>query len=132
MVEDHTTPLSPFKVLQSRGVPIRAVLRNNKYEARHNAVRYWLTQLNSSGKPKLQISDKCKFLIDALNRTYIYEKVRGQTDVYKETPTKSHVNWTSDISDSFQYLSCLALAHVNTIEPHTIPSTPATEGMWLG
>jgi len=97
MVEDQSTPLSPFKVLQRHGVPIRPVVNNNKLEPRLNAVRWWLTQLSLSGKPRLLISDKCNYLIEALGQTYIYEKVRGQTDVYKETPTKSHVNWVSDL-----------------------------------
>lgn len=134
MIEDQTTPLSPYKVLVKKGVPIRPVVNNNKYEARHNAVRYWLTQLNSSGKPKLQISDKCRFLIDALNRTYIYEKVRGQTDVYKEQPTKSHVNWASDLADAFQYVCLLAISITSNINQSTVYTTKPqqTESTWLG
>ena len=134
MIEDQTTPLSPYKILLQKGVPMRPVVRNNKYEPRHNAVRYWLTQLNSHGRPRLQISDKCKFLIDALNRTYIYEKVRGQTDVFKEQPTKSHVNWTSDLCDSFQYLSLLALTITNNDNNDSAILLPQqdTQTTWLG
>lgn len=139
LVEDQSTPTSPYKVLQGKGVPIRAPVRNNAYEPRHNAVRYFMTTMSSTGRPRLQISERCRFLIEALSTTYIYERVRGQAGVHKDTPTKSHVNWASDVADCFQYLCLTAIDYVET-DRHTMEqmdrwteqSLAKTEQTWFG
>lgn len=56
------------------------------------------------GQPLLQITKNCKFLIEALKYNYIYENVRGKNDVVRDTPTKSHEGWTSDLADALQYM----------------------------
>lgn len=103
----QNTELTPFGVLQARNIPINVPWdTRNKLEPRIAAVRRRLMTLASDGLPMLQITDNCKILIAALEDGYIYESVRGKADVYKEVPTKSHVNWVSDIANAAEYL-CL-------------------------
>ena len=77
---------------------------SNKIAPRLEAVKQMLTKLDTQGKPKLQILDSCKLLINAIGSDYIYEMTRGA--VVKDVPTKTHVNWASDLADSCEYL-CL-------------------------
>lgn len=99
--------LSPFGVLEQRKIPIKVPWdTKNKLTPRIEAVSRRLRTLDSEGKPMLQICDNCAFTIQALDDKYIYENVRGKTDVVMETPTKSHVGWVSDLMDALQYI-CL-------------------------
>lgn len=131
-VEDQSTPQSPFRVLNQRGVPVSAPVPNNKLEPRLNAVRYFLKRLSTSGRPSLIISDKCRFLIEALGQTYIYEQVRGQVDVFKEQPTKTHVNHASDLADALQYLCAAALSALTDPDLLPSPRTRTGRNTWLG
>lgn len=99
--------LSPFDILHAKGIPI-AVNWNtrNDLEPRLEAVRRRLRTLGRDGKPLLQISDRCPKLLAAVAEDYVYESVTGHADVYRDVPTKSHVNWVSDLADALQYL-CL-------------------------
>lgn len=105
--------LSPFGVLRARKIPIEVPWdTRNKMEPRIEAVSRRLRTLDSEGKPLLQICDNCTFLIKALDDKYIYENVRGKTDVVMETPTKSHIGWVSDLADALQYM-CLGYDAIN-------------------
>lgn len=100
-----TTEASPFSVILDNGIPI-ADPGSNKLQPRIEIVKQLLTRLDSNGKPALQVLSTCKYTLAALSVDYIYEKQRGSSDLVKEVPTKSHVNWVSDLADSVQYL-CL-------------------------
>ena len=76
---------------------------SNKIAPRLEAVKQMLTKLDTQGKPKLQILDSCKLLVNAVGSDYIYEMTRGA--VVKDVPTKSHVNWVSDLCDALQYMA---------------------------
>lgn len=97
--------LSPFQVLHQKGIPVVAPVPVNDLDPRLAAVRKVLTQLTHRGRPRLIISDNCPLLINALYKGYIYPKLKtGGGDDVRETPTKSHVNWVSDLADALQYL----------------------------
>lgn len=99
--------LSPFGVLQQRGIEVSVPWDSrNKMEPRLEAVRRRLKTLDADGEAMLQISTDCPLIIRAFEETYIYENVRGQDDVVRELPTKSHIGWVSDLMDACQYL-CL-------------------------
>lgn len=99
--------LSPFGVLEQRGIKVEIPWSTvNAVEPRLEAVRRRLKSLDADGEPMLQISDACPLIIAAFQDGYIYENVRGQDDVVRETPTKSHEGWVSDLMDMVQYL-CL-------------------------
>ena len=67
-----------------------------------------LTRLDSMGFPLLQVTDNCTFIIEGFTRSYIYEQVaRGDPDAVRDTPTKSHINWVSDLQDAIQYAALL-------------------------
>lgn len=101
--------LSPFEVLWQRGVPIAVTWNSgNQLEPRLQAVRKRLTSLDKNGQPMLIISDSCKYLIKALQTNYIYESIRGRSGEVRDTPTKSHIEWASDIADALQYM-CLGM-----------------------
>ena len=97
---------SPFEVLAAHGVEVRGPygVRKDAIAPRVEAVRQRLQRLDSTGTPFLQITSNCKLLIDALLSGYIYEQVRGQA-AYKETPTKSHAGWCSDLANALEYIS---------------------------
>lgn len=103
--EAQSVDLSPYDVLLDLGVPIEDP-GTNLIVPRLEAVYAMLTTLASDKKPMLQITDNCKYTIDALHQGYVYENVRGRGDVVKDIPTKSHENWVSDLADAVQYL-CL-------------------------
>lgn len=99
--------LSPFGVLAARGVEVQIPWdTRNRMDPRLEAVRRRLKTMDMDGEPMLQISTDCPLTIQAFEETYIYENVRGQDDVVRETPTKSHIGWVSDLMDGAQYL-CL-------------------------
>lgn len=105
--EGQSIDLSPFQVLRSHGIPIMATWSSrNALAPRLEAVRNRLTKLGSDGKPMLRISSRCKLLLDAMASGYIYPEVKsaGDPDIVQEAPTKSHVNWVSDLADALQYL----------------------------
>ena len=112
MVGGQNINLSPFDVLRKEGVPIVAPTRSNKLEPRLAAVRSFMTSLGTGGKPRLLIRDNCRFLIQALAADYIYENRSGGRTA--DTPTKSHIGWVSDLSDSLQYLSMGVLLVMST------------------
>lgn len=112
MVGGQNINLSPFDVLRKEGVPIVAPTRSNKLEPRLAAVRSFMTSLGTGGKPRLLIRDNCRFLIQALAADYIYENRSGGRTA--DTPTKSHIGWVSDLSDSLQYLSMGLLLVMST------------------
>lgn len=101
--------LTPYEVLKDHGIFIRNPDPSNRLEPRIEAVKQYLTRTVAGGKPALQISSKCKLLIQALGSDYIYELKRGSNGVFMDKPTKSHVNWVSELADCTQYL-CLGMA----------------------
>lgn len=105
--EAQSVDLSPFQVLRAYGIPVEANWNTrNAIGPRLDAVRNRLTKLGTDGKPMLRISSRCKLLLDALASGYIYPEVKGagDPDVVQDMPTKSHVNWVSDLCDALQYL----------------------------
>lgn len=107
----QATEDSPYSVLQKHGVPIQfpGGGRKDRLDVRIEAVRQRLTRLDTFGRPMLQITDNCKYLIDALASTYIYESVHGQKDTLRDTPTKTHAGWASDLANSLEYI-CWSLS----------------------
>lgn len=95
--------LSPYDVLLDHGVPIADPGGGNRMEPRLEGMRQYLQRIDSHGRPMLTISDNCPYLIESLAETYIYERVPGQAGMVRDNPTKSHVNWTSDLADACQY-----------------------------
>lgn len=108
--EGQNVDLSPYDILLEHGIPIENP-GTNKLSPRLEAVKQAFTRLDSMGKPQLQIRDNCKYLLAAVESDYIYELVRGGGGVVRDTPTKSHVNWVSDLADALQYL-CLGYSGV--------------------
>lgn len=96
---------TPFEVLRGHGIPIEDPGAGNKLQPRLEAVKQLLRKLDSEGRPALMITDNCKYLIDALHSTYIFEKVKGRNDVVRDVPTKTHDGWASDLADGLQYLA---------------------------
>ena len=107
-IKGQANELSPFEVMNQKGIPITAALPNNQYAPRLDAVRYYLERVGSNGKPKIRIAKRCVYLIKSLGYNYIYEKTASNSTITKDTPTKSHIGWVSDVSDALQYL-CLGL-----------------------
>ena len=98
--------LSPFEVLIDCGIPIEVTWGSgNQIEPRLTAVRKRLRTLDSNGQPMLMISDECTLLINAMTTGYIYEASRTSGEV-RDKPTKSHINWASDLPDALEYF-CL-------------------------
>ena len=120
MVEAQSVDVSPYDVLRKHGIPIDTP-GTNKLQPRLEAVKQRLRQLDGSGQPMLQITENCKFLIEALKYNYIYEQVRGRNDAVRDTPTKSHEGWTSDLADSLQYI-CLYTGLISRARPRTTRS----------
>lgn len=99
--------MSPYAVLWELGIPIENPGGGNNLTPRLEAVQRFLSRLDSTGQPMVQFRDNCTFTIEALSRTYIYEQVSpNHPDEVREKPTKSHVNWVSDLADQVQY-ACL-------------------------
>ena len=121
----QSVDVSPYDVLLKHGIPVESP-GTNKLQPRLEAVKQYMKKLDKSGQPQLQITDNCKYLIQALKYDYVYESVRGRNDVVKDTPTKTHVGWASDLADALQYL-CLYTGLVNRIsnKSHRISSRRA-------
>lgn len=117
LVQGQNLDLSMFDVLRNLGVPITAPTRSNKLEPRLQAVRSFMASLGYNGKPRLRIRDNCRFLIQAMAADYIYENRAGGGT--QDTPTKTHVGWASDLSDSLQYLTMGLLKVVSDKEDDT-------------
>ena len=113
MVEAQSIDVSPYDILLKHGIPVESP-GTNKLQPRLEAVKQYLTKLDRSGQPQLQITDNCKYLIRALKYDYVFESVRGRNDVVKDTPTKSHEGWVSDLADATQYM-CLYTGIVNRL-----------------
>ena len=105
LIEAQSVDVSPFDVLRNQGIPVESP-GTNKLQPRLEAVKQRLTKLDSRGEPQLQITKNCSYLIAAFKYHYVYEQVRGRNDIVKDTPTKTHEGWASDLSDACQYL-CL-------------------------
>lgn len=101
--------LSPYEVLHERNVAVEFPGDNRKdvLQPRIDAVRDRLSRLDGViGEPMLQITDNCKYLIESLSSTYVYEEITGAKGRYSETPTKTHKHWASDLANALEYL-CL-------------------------
>lgn len=121
--ESQATDQSPYSVLQNHGVNIEfpGDGRKDRLEPRIEAVRQRLARLDAvTGDPMVQITDNCKFLIDALMTTYVYQEVKGSKGSFSDVPTKSHVGWTSDLANAAEYL---CLYRREDLEP-ALPSAP--------
>lgn len=103
LVEAQSVDVSPYDVLLKHGIPVESP-GSNKIQPRLEATKQKLTKLDRTGEPMLQITDNCKLLIEAIKYNYIYESVKGKNDVVRDTPTKSHDGWCSDLCDSLGYL----------------------------
>nr|DAM34972.1 MAG TPA: Large subunit terminase [Caudoviricetes sp.] len=103
-VETQALDVSPFDVLLKHGIPIEDPGGNNKLQPRLEAVKQRLTRLDGEGRPAILITDNCKYIIEAIGSTYIYEKVKGRNDTVRDVPTKSHDGWCSDLCDALSYL----------------------------
>lgn len=101
-VSAQSVELSPFDVLLNNGIPIENP-GTNKLQPRLEVVKQYLTKLDRGGQPMFQVTENCKYFIEAIKYNYIYESVRGKNDVVRDTPTKSHEGWCSDLIDSCQY-----------------------------
>lgn len=105
LTEGESVSISPFQVLQNPpyNIPMEAPLVANRIDPRLDAMRRGMKTLDSAGVPVFGVLSSCTYLIDALENTYIYESVRGSEGAMKETPTKTHENWASDIADAACY-----------------------------
>lgn len=103
LVEAQSIDVSPFDILLKHGIPVESP-GSNKIAPRLESVKQMFMRLDRSGEPQLQITENCKFLIEALKYNYIYEQVRGRNDIVRDTPTKSHEGWCSDLCDALGYM----------------------------
>lgn len=123
-VETQALDISPFDVLLKHGIPIEDPGGNNKLQPRLEAVKQRLTRLDGEGRPSILITDNCKYIIEAIGSTYIYEKVKGRNDTVRDIPTKSHDGWCSDLCDALSYL-CMgynALVGIRQRRRRSLPS----------
>jgi hypothetical protein len=98
--------LSPFDQLRKRGLEVHlpASTRMDRLQPRMDAVRERLKTLDFTGRPMLQITDNCPYLLAALNSGYIYLPMAGKVDEPSDQPTKSHVGWVSDLANALEYM----------------------------
>lgn len=115
--------LSPFQVLWNLGVPVE-VAGSNRLEPRLEAVKQRLSRNDSSGAPMLSIRSNCAFTIEAMSRSYIYELVRSGHDTVRDKPTKSHVNWVSDLADQLQYACQFNALEITKKSERVLPALP--------
>lgn len=119
-VKGQQVDTSPYEVLWNLGIPIENPGGSNLMDPRIEAVVKYLTKLDRTGTPMLQIRDNCRFTIEALGRNYIYEQVsKHNSEAVRDKPTKSHVNWVSDLADAVQY-ACL----YNQVDLRPVQVTP--------
>ena len=99
--------ISPVNVITiDYDLPFEVVDKSNRIEPRLDALHTLLKRLDCKGHPRFGITSNCVQTIDALARTYVYEKTKkthGNNPIYKETPVKDHINWRSDLADSVCY-----------------------------
>jgi hypothetical protein len=98
----QASDLSPHGAAVAAGAPYEVKL-SNKLDGRLSATRKLMTTLAADGKPALMVSKKCKFLIKALQRGYIYTK--GPGGELSAIPTKTHKDWASDVANALEYLA---------------------------
>lgn len=103
LIRGQQVDTSPYEVLWDLGIPIEDPGGGNKLGPRLEAVKQRLNRLEHGGFPMMQIRENCTFTIEALSRTYIFEQTRTGAETVRDTPTKSHVNWVSDLADQVQY-----------------------------
>jgi hypothetical protein len=100
---------SPYSILDAHGVSIEfpADTRKDTIGPRIEAVRQRLSRLDEvTGKPMLQVTSNCTFLINALLTGYVYEGIRGSDSAVRDVPTKTHKGWASDLANALEYM-CL-------------------------
>ena len=120
---------SPYEVLWDLGIPVENPGGANKLQPRLEAVKQRLLRLEYGGFPMLQIRENCTFTIEALARTYIFENTsKLATATVRDTPTKSHVNWVSDLADQVQYASLHR--PLSFAKPKDKPDLPALKARW--
>lgn len=119
---------SPYEVLWDLGIPIENPGGSNKLSPRLEAVKQRLNRLEHGGFPMLQIRENCTFTIEALSRTYIYEQTKIGSDIVRDTPTKSHVNWVSDLADQVQYAALMRPLSFATAKPER--DLPKLQARW--
>lgn len=127
-VRGQNVDLSPYEVLQELGIPIESPGANNRMEPRLEAVKQRLTTTEQGSIPMLRIRGNCKMTIDAMERGYIYERRSKNSDEVSDNPTKSHLNWVSDLADSIQY-ACLYNPMSFAREKYTKP-LPKLDHRW--
>lgn len=121
LVEAQSVDVSPYDVLLKHGIPVEHP-GTNKLQPRLEAVKQYLTKLDRSGNPMLQVTKNCKYLIAAMKYNYVYESVRGRNGVFKDTPTKTHEGWASDLCDALTY-KCLYTGLKNRMQTKTTRSS---------
>ena len=106
--ESATVATSQFQQALAHGIVLEypGGSRVDRIAPRIEATQQRLQRLSGEGVPMLLITDNCKLLIDAVERTYVWRTTPGQSDHTQATPTKSHHLWCSDLADALQYL-CL-------------------------
>lgn len=107
--ERDTLDLSPFGIIKDRGIDISTPWgESNAIDLRLEAVRRRLTTIDTEGRPMLMVSSRCKMVIQAFQKGYVWENksASGDPDKAKDYPTKSHKNHVSDLMDGVQYM-CL-------------------------
>lgn len=116
--------MTPYQVLWDLGIPIETP-GSNRLEPRLEAVNARLSRIEHGGHPMVQIRENCTFTIESLARNYIYEQVSVVHDIVRDKPTKSHVNWVSDLADQVQY-ACLyhPLSFARQRERAPLPDLP--------
>ena len=130
--ESATVSTSQYQQALAAGIVLEypAGTRVDRIAPRIEATQQRLQRLSSEGIPMLLITDNCKLLIDAVERTYVWRTSPGQSDATQATPTKSHVLWCSDLADALQYL-CLWKSDelvAPTTEIYAKPARPLLAG----
>lgn len=136
----QSVELSPYDVVLNAGLPITPPAPTNRLEPRLEAVRQYLRRLDTYGNPMLQVVEANQdagegrgtgLILDSLGRDYVYEKVNAWTDRVRDTPTKSHVNWVSDVADAVQYACQLRANSLRTTGTRTRNLPPRRAGWGL-
>ena len=97
----QTEDTTPMMCLRAVGLPARPA-PSNDFTIRREAVAYYLGRL-WSGKPMLQISDRCKKLSQGLMGGYSWKRVGAfGSENFRDMPDKH--NLFSHVCDSLQYL----------------------------
>lgn len=129
-VGSQSVELSPYDVILQAGLPVTPPAQGNRLEPRLEAVRQYLRRLDAFGNPMLQVVDSVKLLVDSLNKNYIYEKMNNHTDKVRDTPTKSHTDWVSDLADATQYACQLRAGMLKTTTGRGASPLPPLKANW--